>query len=77
MRGALMDLNITSDDVLNAAMAEITRLENISLRQQVVLAKCEEKIKDLQHELDMRDKLKGGDNNESTKSNTGHKQKVN
>ncbi|EEQ68491.1 hypothetical protein [Lactobacillus jensenii] len=77
MRGALMDLNITSDDVLNTAMAEITRLESISLRQQVVLAKYEEKIKDLQHELDMRDKLKGGDNSESTKSDTSHEQETN
>ncbi|MCF1778145.1 hypothetical protein [Lactobacillus jensenii] len=72
-----MDLNITSDDVLNTAMAEITRLENISLKQQVVLAKYEEKIKDLQHELDMRDKLKGGDSSESTKSNTSHEQETN
>ena len=72
-----MDLNITSDDVLNTAMAEITRLESISLRQQVVLAKYEEKIKDLQHELDMRDKLKGGDDSESTKPDTSHEQETN
>lgn len=72
-----MDLNITSDDVLNTALAEITRLESISLKQQVVLNKYEQKIKELEHELDMRDKLKGGDDSESTKSDTSHEQETN
>lgn len=57
---------MNNDAVLTKALNEIARLELLNFRKDVV-------IEQLQHELQMRDQLKGGITSDPS-SNTEHKQ---
>ncbi|MCF1797229.1 hypothetical protein [Lactobacillus mulieris] len=65
------------DVILNEALEEIKGLVEIKLKQAAYIQDLLQKNKELQHELDMRDKLKGGDSSESTKPDTSHEQETN
>lgn len=68
---------INGDVILNEALEEIKGLVEIKLKQAAYIQDLLQKNKELQHELDMRDKLKGGDDSESTKPDTSHEQETN
>lgn len=60
---------MNNDPVLEKALSEIARLELINFRQAVV-------IKQLQSEISIRDKMRGGNNvNDTTNTPTDNKQK--
>lgn len=68
---------INGDVILNEALEEIKGLVEIKLKQAAYIQDLLKKNKELQHELDIRDKLKGGDSSESTKPDTSHEQETN
>lgn len=60
---------MNNDPVLEKALSEIARLELINFRQAVV-------IEQLQSEISIRDKMRGGNNvNDTTNTPTDNKQK--
>lgn len=61
-------IKLNNDPVLEKALSEIARLELINFRQAVV-------IEQLQNEISIRDKMRGGNNvNDTTNTPTDNKQ---